>query len=210
MNTPAYSVQTQKGIEMKIRTILFYAAILLLLPFAFKIKAGDFGQGVSLFSDIKANKVGDILTVIISEQSQGSNQVQMKTEKSDKNSASGGPGIGTFDFFPLFSAESDSKHSHDGKGQNVRNGSLEARMSVTVVAVKENGDLVVEGSKIVNVSGDKETIQLSGVVRQRDVSPDNAVASHLIADAEISYTGKGATTTGSRPGFFSRILNWLF
>ena len=195
---------------MKIRTILFYLVILLLLPFALKLKAGDFGQGVSLFSDIKANKVGDILTVLISEQSQGTNQVQMKTEKNSKHDASGGPGIGTFDFFPLFGAQSDSKQSHDGKGQNVRNGSLQARMSVTVVAVKENGDLVVEGTKTVTISGDKETIQLSGTVRQRDVTPDNSVASHLIADAEISYTGKGATTTGSRPGFFTRLLNWLF
>jgi flagellar L-ring protein precursor FlgH len=195
---------------MKFRTVLIYLAVLLLLPFAFKIKAGDFGQSTSLFSDIKANKVGDILTVLISEQSQASNQVQTKTEKNSKHEASGGPGIGTFDFFPLFGAESDSKHSHDGKGQNVRNGNLQARMSVTVVAVKENGDLVVEGNRTVAVSGDKETIHLSGVVRQRDVTPDNTVPSHLIADAEISYTGKGATTTGTRPGFFTRVLNWLF
>ena len=195
---------------MKFRTILIFAAILILLPFALKIKAGDFGQGVSLFSDIKANKVGDILTVVISEQSQATNQVQVKTEKSSKHEASGGPGIGTFDFFPLFGAESDSKQSHDGKGQNVRNGSLEARMSVTVLAVKDNGDLVVEGTKTVTISGDKETIQLSGVVRQRDVSPENSIASHLIADAEISYTGKGTANTGSRPGFFTRLLNWIF
>lgn len=195
---------------MKIKTILIFAAILILLPFALKIKAGDFGQGVSLFSDIKANKVGDILTVVISEQSQATNQVQIKSEKSSKHEASGGPGIGTFDFFPLFGAESDSKQSHDGKGQNVRNGSLEARMSVTVLAVKENGDLVVEGTKTVTISGDKETIQLSGVVRQRDVSPENSIPSHLIADAEISYTGKGTANTGSRPGFFTRLLNWIF
>jgi len=195
---------------MKFRTILIYLTILLLLPFAFKIKAYDFGQSISLFTDVKANKVGDILTVIINEESRASNQVQVKTEKTSKNEASGGPGIGTFDFFPLLGAESESKNSNDGKGQNVRNGSLQAKMSVTVVSVKSNGDLVVEGSRTVPVSGDKETIHLSGVVRPRDISPDNTVASHLIADAEISYTGKGTTTTGSRPGFFSRFLNCLF
>ena len=83
-------------------------------------------------------------------------------------------------------------------------------MSVTVIAVKDNGDLVVEGTKTVAISGDKETIQLSGVVRQRDVSHENSIASHLIADAEISYTGKGTASTGSRPGFFTRLLNWIF
>lgn len=195
---------------MKITRFLLILAVLLLLPFAFKTNAGDFGQSASLFTDVKAHGVGDILTVIISEESHAANQVQMKTEKSSDHSASGGPGIGTFDFFPLFGAESESKQSHDGKGQNVRNGSLQAKMSVTIVAVKENGDLVVEGSRTVTVSGDKETIQLSGVVRQRDISPDNTVASHMIADAEISYSGKGPTTTGSRPGFFTRLLNWLF
>jgi len=195
---------------MNLRKILLILTILLLLPFAFKLKANDFGQGQSLFSDVKAHKVGDILSVVISEESRATNQVQTKTEKTSKHEASGGPGVGTFDFFPLFGAEAESKNSHDGKGQNVRNGSLEAHISVTVVAVRENGDLVVEGNRTMTISGDKETIHLSGVVRQRDVSPNNSIASNLIAEAEISYTGKGTTTTGSRPGFFTRLLNWLF
>ena len=195
---------------MKIRKILIYLGLMLLLPFALKVKGGDFGQSQSLFTDIKANQVGDVLTVIISEQSRASNQVQTKTEKSSSHDVTGGPGIGTLDFLPLFGVKGETKSSHDGKGQNIRNGSLKARMSVTVVAIKDNGDLVVEGTRTVTVSGDKETISLSGVVRQRDVLPGNTIESYLIADAEISYTGKGAASAGSRPGFITRFFNWLF
>ena len=195
---------------MKMKRILIYLGLMLLLPFALKVKGGDFGQSQSLFTDIKANRVGDVLTVIISEQSRGSNQIQMKTTKSSKQDVRGGPGLGTLNFLPLFGIEGESKSTHDGKGQNIRNRSLNAKMSVTVVAIRDNGDLVIEGTRIIVISGDKETISLSGVVRQRDVSPDNTIDSYLIADAEISYTGKGAASAGARPGFITRFFNWLF
>ena len=195
---------------MKMKRILIYLGLMLLLPFALKVKGGDFGQSQSLFTDIKANRVGDILTVIISEQSRGSNQIQTKTTKSSKQDVRGGPGLGTLNFLPLFGVEGESKSTHDGKGQNIRNRSLNAKMSVTVVAIRDNGDLVIEGTRIVVISGDKETLSLSGVVRQRDVSPGNTIDSYLIADAEISYTGKGAASAGARPGFITRFFNWLF
>jgi flagellar L-ring protein precursor FlgH len=184
--------------------------LLLLLPFAIKTYGGDFGQGRSLYSDIKANKVGDILTVLIYEQNKASSNVETKTEKSTKSSVSGGPGVGPLDFIPLFSADGQNSNTFDGKGQNTRNGSLRAKMSVTVIAVKDNGDLVIQGSRTLGISNDKETLALSGVVRQKDVTSDNTIDSYLIADAEIHYNGKGAASTGARPGFFTRLFNWIF
>jgi flagellar L-ring protein precursor FlgH len=83
-------------------------------------------------------------------------------------------------------------------------------MSVTVVGTKPNGDLIVEGTRTIGISGDRETIALTGVVRPRDITPENTVDSYLIADAEIAYTGKGAAETASRQGFVGRLLNWLF
>ncbi len=196
---------------MNFRKILLLILLLLLLPFAFKVKGQDFGKGQSLFTDIKAHKVGDILTVLIYESSQATTQAQTKTEKSHDASTSGGPGTGPlFKFIPAFGMESKSTNNFDGKGENLRNGSLKARISVTVVAVKDNGDLVIEGSRIVGISKDRETISLSGVVRQQDINPDNSVNSYQIADAEIHYTGKGNADTGSRPGFFARLFSWLF
>ena len=195
---------------MNVKKIFWILLVLLLLPFAIKTYGGDFGQGQSLFADIKANQVGDILTVLIYEQSQASNKVETKTEKSTKSSVKGGPGIGSLDFIPLFGADGQNSNTFDGKGENVRNGSLRAKMSVTVIAVRTNGDLVIEGSRTIGVSGDRETLTLNGVVRQKDISPDNTIDSYLIADAEIHYTGKGNADTGSRPGFVTRFFNWLF
>jgi flagellar L-ring protein precursor FlgH len=195
---------------MNLKRILFITAILLLLPFSLKVWSGDFGQTQSLFTDIKAHEVGDILTVLIYEASDASTQAETKTEKTGKFSTQGGPGIGSLDFIPLFGAEGENKNTFDGKGENLRNQSLRAKMSVTVVAVKDNGDLVIKGSRTIGISKDKETLTLTGVVRQKDISPNNTVDSYLIADAEIAYTGKGAASTGSRPGLIMRFLNWLF
>lgn len=195
---------------MNIKRILLILAALLLLPFTIKLYGGDFGQAQSLFTDIKAHQVGDILTVLIYEQNNASSKVENKTEKSTKSSVSGGPGIGTLDFIPLFGADGENKNSFDGKGENTRNGSLRAKMSVTVIDVRENGDLIIEGSRTLGISGDRETLTLNGVVRQKDITPDNTIDSYLIADAEIHYTGKGSSNTASRPGFVTRFFNWLF
>ena len=195
---------------MSLKKILLLTLILILLPFTLRVMSGDFGQSQSLFTDIKANKIGDILTVLIYENSVASTKAETKTEKTDENSVSGGPGIGKLDFIPLFGADSENKSSFNGSGENLRNQNLRAKMSVTVVDIRENGDLIVKGSRSIGISKDKETMALTGVVRQRDISADNTVDSYKIAEAEILYTDKGAANTASRPGILSRFINWLF
>jgi len=195
---------------MKLRRIIFLTLILLLLPFTLRVWSGDFGQSQSLFTDIKAGQVGDILTVLIYENSTASSKSEIKTEKDSESSTSGGPGVGKLDFIPLFGADAKNSNSFNGKGENLRNQNLRAKMSVTVVAVKDNGDLIIRGSRAIGISKDKETMTLTGVVRRRDVSAENTIESYKIADAEITYTGKGAANTGSRPGIVMRFLNWLF
>ncbi|HDL01523.1 MAG TPA: flagellar basal body L-ring protein FlgH [candidate division Zixibacteria bacterium] len=192
----------------KIGLILF---ILLLLPFTIKVfGSNNFGQTQSLFTDIKANRVGDILTVLIFEQSRATQKAEAKTSKSTKASIEGGPGIGPLRFIPIFGADGKNSSTFDGKGESIRNGTFSAKMSVTVIAVKESGDLIIEGSRTIGLSGDRETMGLTGVVRQKDISPNNTIDSYLIADAEISYTGKGNSNSAHRPGFFTRFFNWVF
>ncbi|HUV30187.1 MAG TPA: flagellar basal body L-ring protein FlgH [Acidobacteriota bacterium] len=193
------------------KKIIILLAILLLLPFSLKLKGQGFGRDQSLFSDIKARRVGDILTVIIVEQNRASSQVESKTEKSGNSQLSGGPGVGPLlRHIPIFSADAKMKNDFEGKGENLRTGTIMGKISVTVVEVRENGDLVVEGSRVIGISGDKETLNLTGVVRQKDIAADNSVQSYQIADAEVVYTGKGNTNTGARPGFIARLVNWIF
>ena len=196
---------------MSTKKILILIAIMLLLPFSLMLRAQDFGSGQSLFTDIKAHRIGDIITVMISEQNQASSQVETKTQKSSDVSTSGGPGLGpVFGHIPLFGVDAKNDSKYNGKGENLRQGSVRAKMSCTVVDLKSNGDLVIEGTRVIGISSDRETITVTGVVRQKDVLPDNSVESYLIADAEIHYTGKGNANTAARPGFFTRIFNWLF
>ncbi|MEA1979639.1 MAG: flagellar basal body L-ring protein FlgH [candidate division Zixibacteria bacterium] len=192
------------------KKILIIVFILVLLPFALKVKGEEYGQFQSLFTDIKAHKIGDVITVIISEQNRASNQVSSKSEKSTDVEAQGGPGSGPLDFIPLFGFDASNKNSFDGKGENSRNNSLRAKMTVTVTNIKPNGDLIIEGMRTLGISGDKETIVLTGVVRQKDISSDNTIESYQIADAEINFTGKGQSQSGSRPGLITRIFSWLF
>ncbi|RKX26766.1 MAG: hypothetical protein DRP45_02660 [Candidatus Zixiibacteriota bacterium] len=195
---------------MNFKRFIILLAVFLLLPFSLKLQGQDIGKGQSLFSDIKAHRVGDVITVFIVEQNRASQQVETKTEKSTKINTSGGPGVGSLSFIPMFGAKADNSNKFNGKGENLRSGSIRAKIGVTVVEVRDNGDLVIEGSRIIGINGEDETIYVSGVVRSKDVTPDNTIESYLIADAEISYTGKGNATTASRPGFFTRLINWVF
>jgi len=168
------------------------------------------GRSGSLFTDIKAHGIGDILTVKIYEDAQATNLSQTNVTKEGSFQTSGGPGIGTLDFIPIFGAAGENKNEYKGTGNNTRAGNLKARMTVRVVAMRTNGDLVVEGNRLITINNDTETLTLSGIVRPQDIDAGNTVESYNIADAQISYRGKGPASTGSRPGIVIRFLNWIF
>lgn len=168
------------------------------------------GSGGSLFSDLKARSVGDLLTVLIYENAEGSNESAQKTEEKADGSTRSGGGVGPLNFIPLFGADYKANNTYDGKGTNSRRGSLKAQMTVEVIAVRNNGDLVVSGSRVVSINSERETMTLSGIVRQTDVNPDNTINSYNIANAHIEYTGKGPAADASKPGLITRILNWIF
>ncbi|MBD3169284.1 MAG: flagellar basal body L-ring protein [candidate division Zixibacteria bacterium] len=166
--------------------------------------------GNSLFSDHKARKAGDLLTVLIMENAEASHSNKTITKKNHKTEATGGPGSGALDFIPSFGFSGEGKNEYDGQGSTVKSGKLEATMTVTVLEVKENGNLLIEGNRVIGVNDDKEALILKGEVRPKDIMDDNSVYSYNIANAEISYSGKGVAHTGGKPGIIARFLNWLF
>lgn len=194
-----------------------FATLLALLPIVAvsimsptSLHAQRVGSDGSLFTDIKAARVGDLLTVLVYEDAQASNQSEMKTEeKSDANTQSTG-GIGPLRFIPMFSADNTNNNKYAGKGENSRRGLLKARMTVEVIAERNNSDLVIQGSRVVTINSEHQTMTLTGIIRRADINPDNTLDSYNIADARIVYTGKGPASDGSRPGIFTRVLNWIF
>jgi flagellar L-ring protein precursor FlgH len=174
----------------------------------------------SLFVDLKARQVGDIVTVAIYEEASASKQAQTSTGRSSNMSA----GIGGFfglegklaglnkhiDPTELISA--DYENDFSGTGSTSRKEDLVATLTTRVVEVFPNGTLRIEGGKTVRVNNEDQIIMLSGIVRSEDISAQNVVSSRYILDANIAYTGKGVLSDKQRPGWMTRILDhvWPF
>lgn len=164
----------------------------------------------SRYSNRKARHVGDLITVLVTESSMGSNRSSLKTKKQSKLNASGGPGSGTLGFLPKFAAETDIKDEMDGSGQTVIQGQLNTKITAQVLEIRPNGHLVVEGSRLITVNSDEDRITLHGVVRPEDIGADNTVQSLFLAEAVISYNGKGPVHGSAKRGIFQRIVSWFF
>jgi flagellar L-ring protein precursor FlgH len=164
----------------------------------------------SIYNAHRAMKVDDILTVVIVESAKAGSQSGTNTNKSNEMGVQGGGGTGLLKFIPSFGASGSSKVAYDGTGGTTRQGNLVAKISARVVQVLDNGNLIIDGSKVVEINQEKEIIKVSGVVRQQDIESNNTIYSYNIADAQITYSGKGVATTGQRPGLLARFLNWIF
>lgn len=167
-------------------------------------------MGLSLFSDHKAHRVGDVLTVLIVEYSDASSETKTTVGKEANHSIATTAGQGPLSFIPLMGSSMQDKTTHDGRALTSRSGKLQSKMTAQIVGKTENGDLIIEGRRTVEINGDKEEIALSGIVRPQDVTAENTVYSYHIANAQITYKGKGAMYRGQRPGVLSWLLGWLF
>ncbi len=187
-----------------------------LLPLLCALVGSVFAQnteketGFSLFSDHKAHRVGDVLTVFIVEQSDASSQAKTTVGKESGHSIATTEGQGPLSFIPLMGSGMQNKTTHDGKALTSRQGKLRSKMTVQITGKTDNGDLIIEGHRTVDINGGKEEIILSGIVRPQDVSSENTIYSYHIANAQITYKGKGAMYRSQKPGLLSWLLGWLF
>ncbi len=180
--------------------------------------SGSLFAGDGWFEDDTARHVGDVLVVRIDERDAASRDAATKLAKDDKASYGMPAAVGILaaltakypdvDPAQLFATESEMGFA--GSGQIVRRGTLSATLPVRVVEELGNGDLYVEGTKVVMVGAEEHHLYLSGIVRVADISADNTVASSRIADAEIEYTGRGDVTDQQRRGWGSRLLGRIW
>jgi len=179
---------------------------------AFGCLAWPLGSGAyeSLYSDVKAAGVGDIVTVIILEKTLASNTSKISTDKATSFALSGEEGTGGLDFIPGFSANADMSRNHEGTGTTERRGSIVGRMAAVVTEVGANGCLAIKGEKEILINDERETLVLTGLVRPNDISTANVVYSTDIANAKILYKGKGLVTSGSKPSLLARLISIIF
>jgi flagellar L-ring protein precursor FlgH len=193
--------------------LLWFLLLLFFVISTVTVGAASFGQlrSASMFTDIKAQRVGDLLTVLIVESAVAQNAVKTDVKKSGKFDLNAGPGFGNiFRLIPNFGATGTSDNQSNNEGQTARSGSLKATTTVQVAGVRDNGDLVIEGARVIGINTDKEMLILTGVVRPEDIGPSNTIYSSQIADAQITCRGKGSSNNGGKPGWIMRFLNWMF
>lgn len=184
--------------------------VLLLLAAPALARAGqpylDLAKGTGGIANQKAFEVGDIVTVLVMEAATASTTA--KTDANSKSEVSGGPGLGILNQITDWGLETETKYKGDGKSS--RTGALNTQMSTRVVEALPNGNLRLQGERVVEINGESQIVTLTGIVRPRDVRADNTIESTLIADAQISYSGEGAVTDAHSPGVITRIANFLF
>ena len=163
-------------------------------------------RGWSLFSDKKARNVGDILTVVISE---STTQTASKARSNSKEgSVSLGAGTGIFSFLKAASASGSDEFSANGSATDTNR--FAGQITVTIVEVLPNDNLVVEGTQSIWQNRDEHKITLRGIIRRDDVLMDNTVPSTRVADATIKFDGKGPLNAKQRQGILTQIFNILF
>jgi flagellar L-ring protein precursor FlgH len=171
-----------------------------------------------LFEDDRAGRIGDVVIIKIDENDAGSHAATSKLARAGSNDMGvpGSFGLLTAlaksnpDLDPSHLFQTSTAQNFDGQGAVTRSGKLSGTLPVRVRAVTPNGDLYVEGTKVVLVGAEENHLYISGVIRMADIKPDNTVLSSQVADAEIEFTGTGDASDQQRPGWMSRLLSSLW
>jgi len=156
-------------------------------------------------SDRRAKKVGDILSVTLSETFSSNKAVTNSSTKADAIGAEVGP-TGLLRNFAGLGGSASKTNSFAGAMTTNQSNRLSGTLSATVVRVFPNGNLEIKGQKKLRITEGTEYIRLSGIIRPQDISTTNSVSSSKIAEAQIEYVGAGILDSASKPGWGSAIF----
>jgi flagellar L-ring protein FlgH len=178
-----------------------------------------------LFEDIKAKRVGDIVTIVLDEQTDASKSASTSTDKTnaldiENPTVLGSPvSFGTKGDMPLagrdltLGASVNSSKSFSGEGDSTQSNELSGSVTATVVEVLPNGYLRIQGEKMISINQGDEFIRITGIIRPMDIRTDNSVLSTQVANAKIAYGGKGVVADSNEMGWLARFFNgkwWPF
>ncbi|HMN44446.1 MAG TPA: flagellar basal body L-ring protein FlgH [Povalibacter sp.] len=172
------------------------------------------GHDIALFENSVARRVGDTLTIKLSERTNASKSSSTSTKKSSSASLPGPTVAGrpvTVNGVEVLQMGIDNESEFDGQGGSSQSNRLEGDISVTVAERLPNGNLLVRGQKWIAINQGQEYVRIQGIVRPIDIDPDNSISSLKVADAQISYGAKGALADANKPGLLARFFNapWM-
>lgn len=163
----------------------------------------------SLFSDYKASKVGDAVTVVVMEQTSATKDASTNTSRQSTIGANGSATYGTASL-PSGGVQLGTDNEFKGAGSTSETGSVQTTISARVVKVDQYGNLEIQGSRLISINGQDQTLKLSGIIRPSDIQPDNSILSSQIADAKIIFEGSGSINQSQGPGWLTKFFHWLF
>jgi len=199
--------------------------VLFLIVFSLAIFAGEQksfadslypveGSG-SIYNEKRARRVGDVITVIIQEDTQGTQAASSQNQKASSlaiGAGSGFLGAGVYGTSVL-NANSQlgvgASAAHQGQGTSSRSTTITGQMTAKIVSVLPSGNYMIEGSRYVEVNEEKQTVEVTGEIRPDDITSDNTISSLRVANAKIKLTGTGPASEASKPGLLTRLLGWL-
>ena len=160
-----------------------------------------------LFEDRRARNVGDILTININETTSASKKSGSTAARTGSSSVSVSALAGLpFKSLLGTNAAAESSSSFDGKGDSASNNAFTAIITVTVIEILGNGNLVVSGEKQIGINQGSEFVRFSGVVNPATVSATNTVSSNQVADARLEYRGNGYIDEAQTMGWLARFF----
>ena len=167
----------------------------------------------AIFADTSAGEIGDILTIVIDENQRVDNEEDTNLGKESSLSTV----IENFDIakslFDLpYTIGGNNSRDFTGRATYEKDNSFSTKISVVVIDVHPNGNLLVEGSRTLVMDGETKVVKITGLVRPMDISATNTIRSEYVANAAISYRGTGTLTNATNKGWFSRFIDvvWPF
>ncbi len=159
----------------------------------------------------KDYQAGDIITIVISEESNAQSKATTSTQKQSTTEVSSGPKIPTFKkLIDKFVGNHEINNEFDGSGTTTRSGRLSGTLTAKVLEVLPNGNLLIEGSRSIMVNRETQIMRVRGIARPRDVDASNSVNSKLLADAQIKFDGKGAIGRTNSQGLITKFMDVIF
>ncbi len=168
------------------------------------------GRGLRLFQDSKARDVGDLLTIVLVENTRAKTNAKTAVTK-DAGVGLAAPTLFgqsvTYNGKSLLEADVEGKRKFGGAGDSAQSNQLAGNITVTVVQNLGNGNLLVAGKKQVRLNQGDELVQVQGIVRIADIGPDNRITSDRVGDAQIVYGGRGTLARSNAMGWLGRFFN---
>jgi len=168
------------------------------------------GRSMRLFEDNKARDVGDLVTIVLVENTSARAQANTSVSKESTIDMAAPTIAGvpiTYKGNPILQASAEGSRDFKGAGNSTQSNRLNGSVTATVVQNLGNGNLLVRGQKQMRLNQGDELIQVQGIVRTADIGPDNRISSDRVGEAQIVYGGRGTLARSNAMGWLGRFFN---